>query len=191
MVTYRPAKGKMSLDRHVFAGDLSAEDISVVSQIRPLVSLEYKASSHTAVVKHGVTGDVLMMLVRETTDDPWYSDGSGYRCAFGAATEPRLYANGRPVAVVLGKQFLDAAPSPQVNGAERPQLGASMVELVRKREGSSVMFHRRKKDNTRGSQVAIYNKVRGTSAVFKLTVDNVVDPIVLLVMAWFVTFEES
>lgn len=191
-ITFRPAKGVLKKDRHIYAGDLSHEDQDTVSQIRPILSIEYMRKSHAAIVRHGVSGDMLMMLVRELPDNPFFGEnGQNFRCAFGGKTEVRLYANGRPVSVTADGPELSVAPSPQVNGEERPQLGASMVELMVVNQGNAISFHKKKKDGKPGKQLALYAKVKGTAAVFKMEDNDVVDPIVLIVMAWHAAVERN
>lgn len=78
-----------------------------------------------------------------------------------------------------------------MNGQDRSQVGASTVDLMRLKQGSSLVVARRKKDNKPGSQLAVYNKVKGGVAVLKVTDEDVVDPIVLLTMLWFVNVEHT
>eukprot|EP00271_Cylindrocystis_brebissonii_P014323 TRINITY_DN35640_c0_g1_i1.p1 TRINITY_DN35640_c0_g1~~TRINITY_DN35640_c0_g1_i1.p1 ORF type:complete len:239 (-),score=33.54 TRINITY_DN35640_c0_g1_i1:863-1579(-) len=199
VVTFRPLKGShLNKDRNVYAGDLSVEDKQTLLQIRPLVVLEYNGSSHTAVVKHGVTGEILMRLVRELNDDPWYGGGKNadsLRCSIGGNTEPRLYVNGRPVAVDCGRNFMSCVPTPSATADPLAELGASMVELLKKVDGRNGMeLYRRKNDNSPGSHVATYTRVRnGTAAVLKMASPEapVVDPLTLLVIVWFVMIEQS
>lgn len=191
VVTLKPAKGKTGTEKHVFAGDLSAEDTSGLSNVRPLFSLEYRTRNHCALVKSADTGDVLMMLVKEYNDNPWYDDNQkAWKCTFGGATEARLYANGRPVGVSFRQDYLNAAPASQVNGEERPQVGASMVELLKVRQSPSLIFAQRKKDGSAGKEVAIYSRTRGAS-ILRISDTAAADPIVLATMAWFVNLDEK
>eukprot|EP00270_Netrium_digitus_P011798 TRINITY_DN376_c0_g1_i1.p1 TRINITY_DN376_c0_g1~~TRINITY_DN376_c0_g1_i1.p1 ORF type:complete len:230 (-),score=47.75 TRINITY_DN376_c0_g1_i1:318-1007(-) len=184
VVTYWASKGKLSSECYVYPGDSSADDPALLKNTTPLLCLEYKKKENAAVVKDGVTGDVLMMLVREQNDEGWHG-GDTFRCACGARTEARLYANGRPVAVSYGKESLDVSPKLQGKGEDRVQLGASMVELIKVKQGNTLNLLLRKKDGSHGSQAGTFSKVRGTGAVLHLTAENTADPVVMVAMAWY------
>eukprot|EP00475_Leptophrys_vorax_P010799 TRINITY_DN17376_c0_g1_i1.p1 TRINITY_DN17376_c0_g1~~TRINITY_DN17376_c0_g1_i1.p1 ORF type:complete len:159 (+),score=0.07 TRINITY_DN17376_c0_g1_i1:287-763(+) len=112
-VTLFPARGALNHDRLVYSGDLSTEDYRAVRQIRPLLRLEYISGQHAAFVKHGLTGEVLMILVTEVTEGEWeHSPGFKFQC--GEESEARVYSNGLPVGVNISSNYLAISPPPPI-----------------------------------------------------------------------------
>ncbi|CAI7788616.1 unnamed protein product [Closterium sp. NIES-53] len=129
-VTLFPARGAMSHDRLVYSGDLSAEDFRAVKQIRPLLRLEYLRGQNAANIRHGLTGEVLMMVVTEASDGEWNQrPGLSFRC--GPETEARVYSNGLPVGINICSNYLAISPPPVQQDGSNFDFGPSMVELVK------------------------------------------------------------
>ncbi|GJP74575.1 hypothetical protein CLOP_g5134 [Closterium sp. NIES-67] len=129
----------------VYAGDLSGEGL-LGSQGAAFLTLEYKSTSHTAYVKNGATGELIMMLVREARDNSWHEEGKSY-ARFGNATEARLWSNGRPVGVNYSESLMDVAP--RSFSQEKAQMGASMIEVIKEKVGNSIRLFKQKGDGSR------------------------------------------
>lgn len=190
-MTLIPSRGSMLPDRNAYSGDLSKENVYAICQVRPLLSFEYRSSHHTAIVKHGLTGEVLMMLVREPSDNQWFGENRSVGC--GGETEARLYANGSPIGVDISTEFLDVIPPPveDIRVIGREVTGASMTELmkVKDKEKRRLVLYRKKDDGTQGSALAAYTKIRKRMGVFRILDPEAIDPIASLALAWYNTIE--
>eukprot|EP00475_Leptophrys_vorax_P032313 TRINITY_DN4973_c0_g1_i2.p1 TRINITY_DN4973_c0_g1~~TRINITY_DN4973_c0_g1_i2.p1 ORF type:complete len:223 (-),score=15.11 TRINITY_DN4973_c0_g1_i2:207-875(-) len=171
----------------VYSGDLSADGVAGGQGV-PLVTMEYKTSAHTAYVKNGNTGELIMMLIREPRDNSWHEEGKTY-ARFGNATEARLWFNGRPVGVNYSETLVDIAP--KAPSEEKAQMGASMIELVKEKVGNSLRLYKLKGDGSKGTELAAYTRVKNGPAVFRLLAKDVLDPVVAIVMAWFTTIDNK
>ncbi|GJP68865.1 hypothetical protein CLOP_g25513 [Closterium sp. NIES-67] len=171
----------------VYAGDLSGEGL-LGSQGAAFLTLEYKSTSHTAYVKNGATGELIMMLVREARDNSWHEEGKSY-ARFGNATEARLWSNGRPVGVNYSESLMDVAP--RSFSQEKAQMGASMIEVIKEKVGNSIRLFKQKGDGSRGMEIAAYTKVKNGPAVFRLVSKDVLDPVVAVAMSWFTAIDNK
>ncbi|CAI5481064.1 unnamed protein product [Closterium sp. Yama58-4] len=159
-VTLFPARGAMSHDRLVYSGDLSAEDFRAVKQIRPLLRLEYLRGQNAANIRHGLTGEVLMMVVTELSDGEWNQrPGLSFRC--GPETEARVYSNGLPVGINISSNYLAISPPPVQQDGSTLDLGPSMVELVKTWENRALVLSHREPGGYPGAKVAAFTKVGG------------------------------
>ncbi|CAI5534727.1 unnamed protein product [Closterium sp. Naga37s-1] len=159
-VTLFPARGAMSHDRLVYSGDLSAEDFRAVKQIRPLLRLEYLRGQNAANIRHGLTGEVLMMVVTEASDGEWNQrPGLNFRC--GPETEARVYSNGLPVGINICSNYLAISPPPVQQDGSNFDFGPSMVELVKTWENRALVLSHREPGGYPGAKVAAFTKVGG------------------------------
>ncbi|CAI7927393.1 unnamed protein product [Closterium sp. NIES-54] len=203
----------MSHDRLVYSGDLSAEDFRAVKQIRPLLRLEYLRGQNAANIRHGLTGEVLMMVVTEASDGEWNQrPGLSFRC--GPETEARVYSNGLPVGINICSNYLAISPPPVQNALCMPlpcvgrfdtfvfvcvdeippmqqdgsnfDFGPSMVELVKTWENRALVLSHREPGGYPGAKVAAFTKVGGHRvSVFRLLDKGALDPIVAIALSWF------
>ncbi|GJP32175.1 hypothetical protein CLOM_g2961 [Closterium sp. NIES-68] len=184
-VTLFPARGAMSHDRLVYSGDLSAEDFRAVKQIRPLLRLEYLRGQNAANIRHGLTGEVLMMVVTEASEGEWNQrSGLSFRC--GPETEARVYSNGLPVGINISSNYLAISPPPVQQDGPNFDFGPSMVELVKTWENRALVLSHRDGDGFAGTRVAAFTQVGGHRvSVFRLLDGGAVDPIVAIALSWF------
>lgn len=195
-VTLFPSRGILHPNRLVYSGDLSNHK-GAHTQIKPLLILEYLIGSNAGLVKHGITGEVLMILVREPCEVGFEEGGKAFSCSCGGETEARLYANGYPVAVNVSEDFMDVWPAPQniqpLNASGKVCLGSSMVELVKHSEDRGIqMLSQRSSDGFPTRRVAAFSQVSGQHvAVFKMLDCTSADPLAALVMAWWTSFDNT
>lgn len=194
-VTLFPSRGILHPNRLVYSGDLSY-DKGAHTQIKPLLVLEYLIGSNAGLVKHGITGEILMILVREPCEVGYEQGGKAFSCSCGGETEARLYCNGSPAAVNVSEDYMDVSPSPQhvqaLNASGKVCLGSSMVELVKHEEDNIQMVSQRDGNGFPIRKVAAFSQVAGQHvAVFKMLDCTSADPLATLVMAWWTSFDNT